>query len=797
MTLCASNSAGGDSIEWVLNVVSNNYADMRIVSTRNVDFAVPGWLVTWLDHWQPHRVVDAAYDRLQRLTGVPTGEGKQIVMFAPEMGGAVSGQPLQIGPGWMTLEPVDGWHFAGDVYIHEVGHNFNSLIQMPDANYWPWFDSWFHHGCELLERPILERLALALPLSYGLPRETRSNFLAHVEREKIDATNRFAAYATYLTGGGRATNYTGDTYGAWSRMCVDLQKTYGPAVLENTVRAYRRDGVPLTTKALADTVSKKMTLLFCIMSAAAGTDLRSYFTANGFDVDNAFYASVNSAVLASMASLPDEEAGDGWKHSPLNSHYYKLTGWAMPWAEAERVARRLGGHLASVRSAAEESWLTSRFGTISNLWIGLGDQAQEGVWQWASGEPVTYVNWGASEPNGGVAENSVILNDSATGRWSDKNGTSRYRGLIEITNLVQIPVPPEVSITAMVSYLSEGASRPGQFRIVSTTNGPLQVGIEIRGTATPGVDYVALANTVTIPAGTNEVSLFVQPIQDDLPEGLENIVITLTNSPARVWPNSRAEMWLYDDDYVVGALKSEVYTNITGSAVSSLTANARYPNQPDVTDLVYSLEGGYLPGDLDDNYGERLSGWIIPPVTGNYTFYIASDDASELWLSTNSSSANKQRIASVSGWTYFRYYTSSASQISPSVALVQNRWYYLEVLHKEGGGGDHLSVTWKPPGGSTPQNGAAPIPGSVLAARIPTSWPRPSVSLSRSNTASGLVLGLAGAAQAACVLEVSETLSNWTALATNQPGTQSDLPTIDPAATNRPLRFYRTRLLTP
>ena len=44
-----------------------------------------------------------------------------------------------------------------------------------------------------------------------------------------------------------------------------------------------------------------------------------------------------------------------------------------------------------------------------------------------------------------------------------------------------------------------------------------------------------------------------------------------------------------------------------------------------------------------------MLGYVTPPTTGYYTFWIASDDNSELWLSTDANPANKVRIAYVGG----------------------------------------------------------------------------------------------------------------------------------------------------
>ena len=70
-------------------------------------------------------------------------------------------------------------------------------------------------------------------------------------------------------------------------------------------------------------------------------------------------------------------------------------------------------------------------------------------------------------------------------------------------------------------------------------------------------------------------------------------------------------------------------------------------------------------------YGTRMRGYITAPVTGNYTFWIASDDNSELWLSSlNDNPANKVRIGWVSGWTDSRQWDKFSTQKSAAVPLI-------------------------------------------------------------------------------------------------------------------------------
>ena len=82
-----------------------------------------------------------------------------------------------------------------------------------------------------------------------------------------------------------------------------------------------------------------------------------------------------------------------------------------------------------------------------------------------------------------------------------------------------------------------------------------------------------------------------------------------------------------------------------------------------------------------------MHGYLIPPQTGNYTFWIASDDGSALFLSTDENPANVRLVASVSGWTSPRQWDREANQRSAAINLQAGKPYYISALMKEGGGG--------------------------------------------------------------------------------------------------------------
>ena len=162
-------------------------------------------------------------------------------------------------------------------------------------------------------------------------------------------------------------------------------------------------------------------------------------------------------------------------------------------------------------------------------------------------------------------------------------------------------------------------------------------------------------------------------------------------------------------EVVGGGMRREVWSGISGNGVSDLTGNPNYPLFPDITSVVTTAEG---PNGYADNYGQRLSGWVVPPVTGQYRFFLTSDDSSELWLGANDQAASKLRIAQVSGYTSYRAYSSGGKSVL--ISLVAGQSYYIEALQKEGGGGDHLSIAWQLPGEAAPVNGSAAIDGAYL-----------------------------------------------------------------------------------
>lgn len=159
-------------------------------------------------------------------------------------------------------------------------------------------------------------------------------------------------------------------------------------------------------------------------------------------------------------------------------------------------------------------------------------------------------------------------------------------------------------------------------------------------------------------------------------------------------------------------LRRDFWNQLPGSTISALTSHAAYPENPDGFEIVGGFEYG---PDTGDNYGGRFSGFIIPPETGDYIFFLSGDDSCELRLGpAGTEIVEDTLIAFIDGWTGFRQWDKFPSQQSSAIFLEAGRVYPVELLHKEGTGGDHVSVGWKRPGGLDER----PISGTYMRSSL-------------------------------------------------------------------------------
>jgi uncharacterized protein (DUF1800 family) len=186
------------------------------------------------------------------------------------------------------------------------------------------------------------------------------------------------------------------------------------------------------------------------------------------------------------------------------------------------------------------------------------------------------------------------------------------------------------------------------------------------------------------------------------------IVITITNATG----TSTSVLNLHVDQNA-GTVVREYWSGVAGTTVASIPTGTTPTGSANLTSLA-------APTDFGDNYGARIRCYITAPTTGNYYFWIAGNNAAELWISNDDEPINAFKRAWVNaGSATPQAWNVEADQKSPWLALEQGKKYYVEILHKAGVGvGDNLAVGWLKPG----ESGATPsevVPGYALSPYVP------------------------------------------------------------------------------
>jgi hypothetical protein len=147
-------------------------------------------------------------------------------------------------------------------------------------------------------------------------------------------------------------------------------------------------------------------------------------------------------------------------------------------------------------------------------------------------------------------------------------------------------------------------------------------------------------------------------------------------------------------------------------------------------------------GSSGNNYANRLSTLFYPPTSGNYVFFVASDDASDLFVSTDSTPGNKHLVAQETAWSNARQWTAPGGGGSTAAQKRSDQWttngvqpwaagipmtagqaYYIEMDHQDTGGGDNAGATFIKVGDPDPANGSASaFFGSNVKISVPRSF---------------------------------------------------------------------------
>jgi hypothetical protein len=175
----------------------------------------------------------------------------------------------------------------------------------------------------------------------------------------------------------------------------------------------------------------------------------------------------------------------------------------------------------------------------------------------------------------------------------------------------------------------------------------------------------------------------------------------------------------------LGSILGESFLNITNPTdypnivdrrnLDIFKSHPNYPDHPDVSYEVPSFDSGQ---NLADDYGGRLHGWLIPDTTGDYRFWLTTDDPGELYLNVDGADpSGAELIAYIANnnWSgpyqWDKYATQDSNDpanVGGLIHLEADQRYYICAIWKEGDGGDHCMVAWQGPDQpDAPVNGSA------------------------------------------------------------------------------------------
>ncbi len=183
---------------------------------------------------------------------------------------------------------------------------------------------------------------------------------------------------------------------------------------------------------------------------------------------------------------------------------------------------------------------------------------------------------------------------------------------------------PVVTIVASDPTASETGPDPGQFTIrrAGDTNTGFTVFYRIGGTASNGVDYQSIPNTVSMPPGATAVTIDILPFDDAVPERAETVELLLTPSPIMAPIEPYRVGW--PSNAVVTIADNEVRTNLPPRvSIVSPTNGAVFPQAPtnillraSASDDGYVTSVEFFAGTNSLGFGEKVlssdpQAWVL------------------------------------------------------------------------------------------------------------------------------------------------------------------------------------------
>lgn len=496
---------------------------------------------------------------------------------------------------------------------------------------------------------------------------------------------------------------------------------------------------PTTAAALGANGNVPPAVLAGFQQNTAGLYLQSRSTGGGANVLVLTLTNITGSVITSMTInyTFNELVGTLGEELPGWHAYYSLSGAANSWTKIPAFSTATPGALSATFTLG--SWPANTRMFI--MW--LDDNAANGAGFNEGGytmDNFVITNVGATifpvEIINGPAPTNLTVTASESATFTvGVSGTAPhfrwYRGTTPVgvdspTLTIPSTVPGDAgaytvvvsnslnSVTSTVASLSvvvdtfpptlvSAVGRPSRTHVLVKFSEPVTIG------TAEEINNYAITNLAGVELSIS-TAVLVNPITVDLttslqaPETAYVVVVSFVEdvSPQHnvILPGSTIGFTSSaPGGEIGGVLLREFYEGLGGNTIGDLiNSTAFLGGNPTTTDFVTT----FISPTHGDNYGARVSGYLLPTETSTYTFQMNRDDAGRIYLSTNSTQAGKVQI--LDG-------PCCGTLDSAPVVLLAGQSYYIEGLVKEGGGGDYLELRWK-------NTGSLPVFTNILATNL-------------------------------------------------------------------------------
>lgn len=296
-----------------------------------------------------------------------------------------------------------------------------------------------------------------------------------------------------------------------------------------------------------------------------------------------------------------------------------------------------GGHTGTftvTRSFASSTALTVSFtvggsATAVDDYSSLGTSVTIPANQTSATLTVTANTDSVTDPN-----ESVIVTVTTTGSAYTLGTNSEAT-----VTIVEVPI---VSIAATDPNASEPGSNGGVFTVTRTQvkNTPLTVQFAVAGTATTDADYATFGSTVVIPANQASATISVTPIDDQIFESSETVIVTLNASGSSydvaASPANSATVSIADNEVLLPpvfdspptpASNSTVTRTVCQNEVAYIDILGHDQDSSGSTTLTYTVTGpsGFTIGTNPANDSPAV---VVPTSigTGTYSLTVKGTD---------------------------------------------------------------------------------------------------------------------------------------------------------------------------